>query len=165
MLDILIKTLRINAGLTQKKAAELLGIELRSWERYEASDRVPSLQNVELFCIKTNQNFNEFEFIISEYLKLDDVKKELFKKISEKITGDIFSESEDKRMKSEFCKLEHHDGKIKITKWGDKSIYSRTKCDANIQTFNNKLLNKTEIKFKVVEFLCECLSKNLALKY
>ncbi|WGL60036.1 helix-turn-helix transcriptional regulator [Pigmentibacter sp. JX0631] len=68
MISNIVKILRKNAGLTQKEAAEILKIEQRSWERYEAGDRIPSIQNLELFCIKKNQDFNEYRNKINDYL-------------------------------------------------------------------------------------------------
>ncbi|MBX7077524.1 MAG: helix-turn-helix transcriptional regulator [Methanobacteriaceae archaeon] len=58
MLKIILKRLRNNANLTQKQAAELIGITKRSWERYEAGSANINMRNVELFALKTNQNLN-----------------------------------------------------------------------------------------------------------
>lgn len=58
MLKIILKKLRSNAKLTQKEAAELIGITKRSWERYEAGSANINMRNVELFALKTNQNLN-----------------------------------------------------------------------------------------------------------
>ena len=58
MLKIILKRLRNNAKLTQKEAAELIGITKRSWERYEAGSANINMRNVELFALKTNQNLN-----------------------------------------------------------------------------------------------------------
>lgn len=83
MISNIVKSLRKNAGLTQKEAAEILKIEQRSWERYEAGDRIPSIQNLELFAIKTNQNL---ENIIKEEIKKA-LKKENYSCINGMIKG------------------------------------------------------------------------------
>ena len=44
---------RIKADLTQEKAAALIHITLRTWQRYEYGDRVMHLAMWELFLIKT----------------------------------------------------------------------------------------------------------------
>ncbi len=59
MLYIIAKTLRKNAGLTQKQAAEVIGITKRAWEMYEAGEINPKMQNLELFALKTNQNLDK----------------------------------------------------------------------------------------------------------
>lgn len=58
MLRMILKKLRSNANLTQKQAAELIGIARRSWERYEAGSANINMRNVELFAIKTGQNLD-----------------------------------------------------------------------------------------------------------
>lgn len=50
-----VRQARENAGLTLKKAAEIAGVELRSWQRYEASERKIPRPTWELFLIKTKQ--------------------------------------------------------------------------------------------------------------
>ena len=47
-----IKELRTQHGLTQKQLAELIGVTTRTVERWEAGDRVPSPQVLELLQIK-----------------------------------------------------------------------------------------------------------------
>lgn len=47
-----IKELRTQHGLTQKQLAELIGVVTRTVERWEAGDRVPSPQVLELLQIK-----------------------------------------------------------------------------------------------------------------
>lgn len=68
MLKIILKRLRSNAKLTQKQAAELIGITKRSWERYEAGSANINMRNVELFALKTNQNLSK---VIAEVEKND----------------------------------------------------------------------------------------------
>lgn len=50
-----IKQARLNSGLTQKEAAKLVHIGLRTWQDGEGGTHKMSLANFELFCIKTNQ--------------------------------------------------------------------------------------------------------------
>lgn len=50
-----IKQARLNAGLTQKDAAKLVHIGLRTWQDGEGGTHKMSVGNFELFCIKTNQ--------------------------------------------------------------------------------------------------------------
>lgn len=59
MLYIIAKQLRKNAGLTQKQAAELIGITKRSWEMYESGSYNVNMRNLELFALRTNQNLKE----------------------------------------------------------------------------------------------------------
>lgn len=47
-----IKELRTQHRLTQKQLAELIGVTTRTVERWEAGDRVPSPQVLELLQIK-----------------------------------------------------------------------------------------------------------------
>ena len=59
MLYIIAKQLRKNAGLTQKQAAELIGITKRSWEMYESGSYNVNLRNLELFAVKTDQDLKK----------------------------------------------------------------------------------------------------------
>lgn len=47
-----IKKARKEAGLTQKEAAELLGVAHITWRQYESGARNMPKINYELFCIK-----------------------------------------------------------------------------------------------------------------
>jgi len=47
-----IKQARLNSGLTQSKASELVHSKLRTWQHWEAGTRKMSLANWELFCLK-----------------------------------------------------------------------------------------------------------------
>ncbi|KAB8035790.1 hypothetical protein GCL60_16305 [Silvanigrella paludirubra] len=170
----LVKLIRKNANLTQEKAANILDVEKRTWERWEEGSRTPSIQNMELFCIKTNQNFDDYKDEFETYLeinklfsehKFDKEKILLITDIAEKITKDILKESEKRRANAEFCKLEHFKNEILITRWGDRAIYAGTKIDANIRTWYNFLLEDFLIKKQVINYLIECDSKNLSLNY
>lgn len=55
----LVKLIRSNAELTQEKAANILNIDTRTWERWEQGSRKPNINMLELFCIKTGQDFNK----------------------------------------------------------------------------------------------------------
>lgn len=48
-----IKQARMDAGLVQKQAADLVHSDLRSWQRWEAGDRQMHPSMWELFLIKT----------------------------------------------------------------------------------------------------------------
>ena len=50
-----IKELRTKHGLTQKQLAALIGVTTRTVERWEAGDRVPSPQVIELLLIKLKE--------------------------------------------------------------------------------------------------------------
>ena len=50
-----IKELRTKHGLTQKQLAELIGVIPRTVERWEAGDRSPSPQVLELLQIKLKE--------------------------------------------------------------------------------------------------------------
>lgn len=50
-----IKEARLRAGLTQKKAAEVAGVSISSWEHYESGTRVIALPTFRLFLIETGQ--------------------------------------------------------------------------------------------------------------
>ena len=50
-----IKKARLDAGLTQMQAAELVAKQLRTWQRYEAGERKIDQATWELFKIKTGQ--------------------------------------------------------------------------------------------------------------
>ena len=47
-----IKNIRDEAGLTQKQAAELLYVDIRTWQKWEYGERAMSPANFELFLIK-----------------------------------------------------------------------------------------------------------------
>ena len=51
-----IKQARINAGLTQTKAASIVHSGCREWQRWEAGDVRMSAATWELFLIKTGDN-------------------------------------------------------------------------------------------------------------
>lgn len=48
--------MRINAGLTQHQAADLVYSGLRTWQQWEAGDRRMHPGLFELFLLKTGQN-------------------------------------------------------------------------------------------------------------
>lgn len=50
-----IREARLAAGLTQTQAANVVYVELRSWQRWEAGNNPIPLAAWELFLIKTNQ--------------------------------------------------------------------------------------------------------------
>ena len=50
-----VKSARIEAGLTQKKAAAVIHKKLLAWQRYESGDRAMDAAYYELFLIKTRQ--------------------------------------------------------------------------------------------------------------
>lgn len=54
-----IKELRTKHGLTQKQLAALIGVTTRTVERWEAGDRVPSTQVLELLQIKLKELSND----------------------------------------------------------------------------------------------------------
>ena len=51
-----IKQTRLDAGLTQKKAAALVHRNIRSWQKVEAGDTILDLAAWELFLIKTKRS-------------------------------------------------------------------------------------------------------------
>ena len=56
-----VKSARIEAGLTQKKAAAVIHKTLLAWQRYESGDRAMDAAYWELFLIKTGQTDAERE--------------------------------------------------------------------------------------------------------
>ncbi len=46
-----VKQARVKAGLTQQKAADLVGVDIRTWQRWERGDS--KCTHWELFLIKT----------------------------------------------------------------------------------------------------------------
>jgi len=54
-----IKQARLNAGLTQTKAANLVHCGLRTWQQWEAGDRKMHAAMWELFNIKTKFSGNQ----------------------------------------------------------------------------------------------------------
>ncbi len=46
-----LRSLRIRAGLTQAQSAEMVGVEERSWQRWEAGDRQMPAATAELFAL------------------------------------------------------------------------------------------------------------------
>ena len=62
----IIRKLRKNASLTQKQASEIMGVDISTWERYDAGKTMPKIHFIELFCIKTKQDFNELENIMNQ---------------------------------------------------------------------------------------------------
>lgn len=56
-----IKQSRLNAGLTQKQAAEVIYKKVLAWQRYESGDRAMDAAYWELFLIKTGQADTERE--------------------------------------------------------------------------------------------------------
>ena len=52
----LIKQTRIDTGLTQTKAAELIGAKLRTWQDWESGMRNMPCAKWELFLIKINKD-------------------------------------------------------------------------------------------------------------
>jgi len=50
-----IREARIRAGLTQRGAAELIGVTLRAWQYWEAGERNVEARTWELFLIKSKQ--------------------------------------------------------------------------------------------------------------
>lgn len=55
MNPIEIKQARMDAGLTQQQAANLLHTSLRTWQQWEYGERRMHPAFIELFLIKTNQ--------------------------------------------------------------------------------------------------------------
>ena len=56
-----IKQSRLNAGLTQKQAAEVIYKKVLAWQRYESGDRSMDCALYELFMLKTGQTDTERE--------------------------------------------------------------------------------------------------------
>ena len=50
-----IKKSRLNAGLTQAQAAEVIHKRILAWQRYESGDRSMDCALYELFMLKTGQ--------------------------------------------------------------------------------------------------------------
>lgn len=77
----MLKALRLEKGLTQDQAANLLGISRRSFVRYEQNESLIPNQKLRFFC----QLLNEYGLIDEEHgvLSLDQIKKicsEVFEK-------------------------------------------------------------------------------------
>ena len=51
----LIKKKREKSGLTQKQSADLVYVDLRTWQKWEYGERKINKAAFELFCIKTKQ--------------------------------------------------------------------------------------------------------------
>lgn len=75
--------------------------------------------------------------------------------LAERITDAIFGAPEQRRRNAEFAKLELHDGRWKITRWGDIAKLSRTPAcgDYNIRTWANRLFSREEILAQVSDAL------------
>ena len=56
-----IKTARQAAGLTQAAAAQLVGVLLRSWQRWESGERKISATAWKLFKIKTERKMDKID--------------------------------------------------------------------------------------------------------
>ena len=171
----LIKQMRVDAGLTERKAAYIVRKKAAVWKNWEMGKRRPSLEDLRIFCEETQQDFsivkrkyadifveNKLKNQVSSYNKKD---SEAVFFIADKITNDILFEKNETRFYSKFCKLEHIDGTILITRWGSNFKFTNTKYDANIQLVNRRLLNDKEIKEQVVMFLYKCKDLGLELNY
>jgi transcriptional regulator with XRE-family HTH domain len=171
----LIKQLRLDAGLTESKAAYIVRKKAQVWKNWEIGKRRPSLEDLRIFCEETFQDFSivkrkyanifvekKLRHQITNYNK-NDSEGVFF--IADKITNDILFEKNETRFYSKFCKLEHIDGTILITRWGNNFKFTHTKYDANILLVNRRLLNDKEIKEQVVIFLYKCKELGLELNY
>ena len=49
-----IKQARLNAGLTQKQCADMVHVNIRSWQKWEGGERPMNLAAWELFLIKSD---------------------------------------------------------------------------------------------------------------
>lgn len=59
-----IRTYRLAAGLTQAQAAAVIGVDRRSWQRWEAGDRAMTPRDLELFVAKTRKE----QFTVAQLL-------------------------------------------------------------------------------------------------
>jgi len=53
-----IKKARSEAGLTQEKAAELIHVSVRAWQKWEQGERQMPVPNFELFILKSGLDPN-----------------------------------------------------------------------------------------------------------
>jgi hypothetical protein len=96
----------------------------------------------------------------------DPAELEKIKKMANLIRKSILSKSEMFRINTRFCKLEHHDGVIKLTRWADTSEYTRTKHSVNINVAcNGGALDRKKLWAQVMQFVTECYQKNLCIQH
>ncbi|MGY3805316.1 helix-turn-helix domain-containing protein [Pigmentibacter ruber] len=174
----LVKQMRLDAGLTERKAADIIRKKAEIWKSWEIGKRRPSLEDLRIFCEETQQDFNEVKRKYADTFVENKLKHHISSNnekdsedvffIADKITNDILFEKNETRFSSKFCKLEHIDGSILITRWGSNFKFPNTKYDANIQLvnlFKHKLLNGIEIKKQIIIFLYKCKELGLELNY
>ena len=57
-----LKAIRVNSGLNQKKASELVGVSEFTWRNYERSETFPSVPVIEKIEEVFDVNYNEINF-------------------------------------------------------------------------------------------------------
>ncbi|WP_186649926.1 helix-turn-helix domain-containing protein [Fluviispira vulneris] len=174
-LSEIIREIRLNAGLSKTEAAYIIRKSQSVWRDWENGKKKPRLNDLRRFCEETKQDFGIIRSKFSDIHVQNKLKKttpSINKKetdgvflIADKITNDILYEKSETRFYSKFCKLEHIDGEILITRWGDNSKFTKTKFDINIKLADKILLTDKAIKEQVVIFLLKCKELGLELKY
>ena len=71
MATFTLKAARVNAGLTQKKAAEKLGISNKTLSRWEKGKGVPDCLQVSALCELYGRTYDEIIFLPSNPLKAE----------------------------------------------------------------------------------------------
>lgn len=71
MVEITLKAARVNAGYTQKKAAELLGISCMTLWSWEKGKTFPSMPMIEKICGLYGVSYNQVKFLPNTPLKVD----------------------------------------------------------------------------------------------
>jgi transcriptional regulator with XRE-family HTH domain len=63
---ITLKAARVNAGLTQKEAAEKLGIALDTLRNYEAGETFPAVPTIQRIEALYGVSYNDINFLCAE---------------------------------------------------------------------------------------------------
>ena len=63
---ITLKAARVNAGLTQKEAAEKLGIALDTLRNYEAGETCPAVPTIQRIEVLYGVSYNDINFLCAE---------------------------------------------------------------------------------------------------
>lgn len=137
MYHSIVKILRRNASMTQKQAAELIGISKRAWEMYEAGSIKPKIQNLKLFALETNQNLT--------VAIIEAIKNKLKKEKYEHIDGMIKA--------LELTKFEFANDNIvsELNNWIDNTLFSVNEINHLINLDKEVIKNEYLKEIKNIE--------------
>lgn len=137
MYHSIVKILRRNACMTQKQAAELIGISKRAWEMYEAGSIKPKIQNLKLFALETKQNLT--------VAIIEAIKNKLKKEKYEHIDGMIKA--------LELTKFEFANDNIvsELNNWIDNTLFSVNEINHLINLDKEVIKNEYLKEIKNIE--------------